>query len=561
MKLRIVRGQGRTWFLLAPLLFVVGFVPLLVFHRDVPFEGYLYKNFPAWDHSRDFFAWYKSKAVVAGGFLAFLGLLFAYQLRLKDRILEVLVGLLVFSVAASSYLSAYPQIVFQGFPQQYETFSVYIAYLSLFALASRLEWSPRTFFWLGNVLKVSSGIIACVGILEFWGFHPLDRGLLRSLIFPADLLNTPVLLKGEHEARSTLYHPNFLGSYLALVLPLSLHSLFRSKSRNQYVLHLIWFAALLGALIGSHSRAAILGSVLGTGLLVCFQFAELRKSKAKIIHVAIVCAFVIASFALKPNTPLWNRFQSTSQDLGQLGQSAGSDSAGVEEIRIQGQRFFFKAGRDTLAVDQNSARHLEVVDSTPSELLKLSPFQIGPTQGLKVTYSGSLIIDLVATDLGPRILVNGGTHLPDEPSRFRLPIQDHQLSARGYIWSRTLPLIAASPLIGRGPGTYAIDFPQHDYVGKVNAGLGIGNFVDQPHSLYLHWAHAFGIPSLILFLALVGYSLRQFWRTAWATGFACGVVAHLITGLFVAGSIQASPLFWIFLGVTYSLSRRIQGTF
>jgi len=40
---------------------------------------------------------------------------------------------------------------------------------------------------------------------------------------------------------------------------------------------------------------------------------------------------------------------------------------------------------------------------------------------------------------------------------------------RGYIWSRSLPLLRNTILVGYGPDTFAMNFPQHDIAGKVKA--------------------------------------------------------------------------------------------
>ena len=43
-------------------------------------------------------------------------------------------------------------------------------------------------------------------------------------------------------------------------------------------------------------------------------------------------------------------------------------------------------------------------------------------------------------------------------------------SSRGYIWSRTIPLLKETLFIGTGADTFVIAFPQDDYIGKINSG-------------------------------------------------------------------------------------------
>lgn len=48
---------------------------------------------------------------------------------------------------------------------------------------------------------------------------------------------------------------------------------------------------------------------------------------------------------------------------------------------------------------------------------------------------------------------------------------ERAFSGRGYIWGRTIPLIAKHLLWGSGPDTFAAEFPQTDYVMKANTSL------------------------------------------------------------------------------------------
>ena len=53
-------------------------------------------------------------------------------------------------------------------------------------------------------------------------------------------------------------------------------------------------------------------------------------------------------------------------------------------------------------------------------------------------------------------------------------------SARGYIWSRSLPLMMDSLLIGQGPDTFFAEFPQGDLLGKLYAYDSAQTIVDKP---------------------------------------------------------------------------------
>ena len=80
-------------------------------------------------------------------------------------------------------------------------------------------------------------------------------------------------------------------------------------------------------------------------------------------------------------------------------------------------------------------------------------------------------------------------------------------SSRGYIWSRSLPLLKNTLFLGFGPDTFPVYFPQHDYFAKMIFLGNPYNIVDKPHNVYLQTAINTGLISLIALLAMFGIYL------------------------------------------------------
>ncbi|HMA60603.1 MAG TPA: hypothetical protein VKN64_09940 [Halanaerobiales bacterium] len=57
--------------------------------------------------------------------------------------------------------------------------------------------------------------------------------------------------------------------------------------------------------------------------------------------------------------------------------------------------------------------------------------------------------------------------------------------SRGFIWSRSLPLLKETWLLGFGADTYPIYFPQDDNVGKLITFDKTRKIMDKPHNMYL----------------------------------------------------------------------------
>ena len=132
-------------------------------------------------------------------------------------------------------------------------------------------------------------------------------------------------------------------------------------------------------------------------------------------------------------------------------------------------------------------------------------------------------------------------------------------SGRGYLWSRTLPLLKKYMFLGSGPDTYTMAFPQNDYLGFYNHGYE-ALFITKPHSLYLQIAVQTGVLSLIAFLLFYGYyfitSLRLYLKGRFSSYYAqvgvaimIGTFAYMIAGLTNDSSITTAPVFWCLMGL------------
>jgi len=145
----------------------------------------------------------------------------------------------------------------------------------------------------------------------------------------------------------------------------------------------------------------------------------------------------------------------------------------------------------------------------------------------------------------------------------------HIASGRGYIWSRSLPLLLKNPLLGTGPDTFPLVFPQWDHVGKANYCKTPYTIIERPHNMYLMIGIQTGIPSLILFLVFYfSYflqSLRIYGRIK-LNGYICqlglgcllATISYMVSGLFNDSTLQTSPAFWIFIGLGLAANYRLK---
>jgi O-antigen ligase len=173
----------------------------------------------------------------------------------------------------------------------------------------------------------------------------------------------------------------------------------------------------------------------------------------------------------------------------------------------------------------------------------------------------------------PLTILNEPVDLDREVPSIGFDGLEHWGSGRGYIWSRSLPIALSRPVIGTGPDTYALVFPQDDVVGKLKFMANPYIVVDKPHNMYLQMAINTGILSLLAYLAIFTIYLKDAlpqaakgiapgeepWAHALRLGILVGMFGYMASALSTDSTVSVSPVFWVVLGLGFALSIRAKG--
>ncbi|MBK5263254.1 MAG: O-antigen ligase family protein [Peptostreptococcaceae bacterium] len=128
-------------------------------------------------------------------------------------------------------------------------------------------------------------------------------------------------------------------------------------------------------------------------------------------------------------------------------------------------------------------------------------------------------------------------------------------SGRGYIFSRSIPMLKDTLLLGHGADTYCIYFPHKDYVGKYNAGIDLNMIFDKPHNMYLGMALDTGGLSFLAMLAFWGIYIVQsgglYFRSKFKTfneyvgaAIMFGVCGFMAAGFVNDSTVSTFPMFY-----------------
>ena len=138
---------------------------------------------------------------------------------------------------------------------------------------------------------------------------------------------------------------------------------------------------------------------------------------------------------------------------------------------------------------------------------------------------------------------------------------------RGYIWSRTFPMLKSRIFLGSGPDTYCIYFPQNDYAAKYTIQGNTAIITDKPHNMYLLNAVNNGCIAALAYIAMIAFVLIDAAKHCCkmkgyaplaefiGSGAFLGVAAFAVVGLFNDTCPSTAPLFYTMMGLAAACAR------
>jgi O-antigen ligase/tetratricopeptide (TPR) repeat protein len=308
----------------------------------------------------------------------------------------VLLALMIISWVVSAALSPAPAIGVFGYYPRFQglyTLACYIIFAALFFLEAGSptvkESRPRAGRRSGidrilNTIVASSFLVALSAFLQSWGVSWLNYWDVSSFL---------------GRFFGTMGHPDYLASFLVIVIPIQIERILANKGR---ILSILALSFSLAALYFTLSRAAFLGLFIA---LLFFLIIATKKLGMKKLFIASLLTPVLLLTAL---------------------------------------------------------------------------FSINMLSSNDFVSKNTLLSRLV---------------LKDENLR--------SVQTRLVLWPATVRQIIDSPFYGYGPDSYAITFPKYAPA-ELNTLENLGDYPDRAHDFLLDYAVQFGIPGLLVFLALIG---------------------------------------------------------
>ena len=582
--------QQKLNYKLLPLQMIAAVLPLILrlYVGNSGYGGYAWNSFD--DAYTDLFLHGKMAFfLILAAVLLVLTVLRLVKTEKKERtkILLRFLPLFVYGmlVVASTVLSEYKVIAVYGAMDVKEPLFVLLGYVVVVLYAYLVIETEEDICGILTSVLIGGVCMALLGVLQAVGADPLLNRGIQILYAGKSFIETNgtfSLSFPEGMAYGTLYNPNYVGTYVAMYVPFLMAGIGIYKK--------IWIKAACG--------------VSALGLLVMLFASRSRTGLIAVVAVAVVAAVFVGRILIK-------RWYVAVPGV----------------LLVLGAFFLFDAGNDFLMVNRlkemfvlsPSTDPVQGVDTTGNGvrvLYKDTEFTVRmPMDGNEVVYAvfeggeGIPVIYNEEKSYGYVTLSNGDeiaiqTAVYENQYAFGLVINDRSFyftnrlvknnykyinemgrldeciipenvfpgyetvgSGRGYVFGRTIPLLKKYIFVGSGPDTFAVTFPQNDYVARYRSGFDDVIFT-RPHNFYLQMGIQTGVVSLIAFLVFYGmyfvdsckkYCFRKYESTEEKAGFALFLctIGFMAAGLANDSLIVVTPVFYLLLGVGMAVNKKV----
>ncbi len=567
-----------------PIAFVITIVPLIVFMKLVNLSPIEVKNWYGEPTYTDFFNYYKSQWLIIGTVMAVIFYLVHSLIKgfeLKKSFFYIPTAIYAALIILSTIFSKNPQIALKGFVARYEGMMALLCYLALMVITYNLVRHESQIKFLLGALLVSASVIGVIGVFQFVGLDLFRSTFGKQLILPEAFHQAADGLSFRFEKNavySTFSNTNYIGSYMALLIPLAFVSIFYLKKPYLKAGSALLTTILIINLFGSRSRAGLVG--LGVSVLLAIILFRKAIFKRKLLVAIVTGALIILFFGM--NYVLKGAL--TDRILSEFTQDSKNEVQffDLQDILMDEKSVSIVSATETLVIKMSEESRLYFYNAEDKALeydmtdnaddSRTIAFTDPQYKDYGLVLKGNVItinhkqaqFKLRGTEDSFKLIgINGDeTNEIEKPASFGFAGNERLGSARGYIWSRSLPMLKKAVLVGYGPDTYAIEFPQNDYIGKIRAYGTAQMVVDKPHDLYLQIALNTGALSLIIVLALWGFYVVQsiklytknidnsFLSLSGATIF-IAVCGYLAAGFFNDSVVGVAPIFWVLLGLGF----------
>lgn len=582
-----IKNSSENKIYLLPLVFITAFLPLIM-------------RFHEYDPKLSDYAWFMNSKSFFEAFLYFkqifllltcsiMVLLVCYKLYKDKQFLKfssILIPLFVYGGLAllSTIFSKHLSFGLTGIHEQFESVFVLLSYCFIVYYTFLFIRTEKDIQFIFKYLIIGILILSILGITQILGKDFIGTKIGEHLVLPNKYWgNLGLDFKfGLHRVYLTLYNPNYVGVYVSLILPVLLGLLFNEKSKKQIILYISAILGLIICFIGSQSKTSLISLFISIIFLVIFFRKYIfRKSKIvfTIIGAAVISIFLLIIISLPTITNLINQFTHIEKT-----------TPALTDIKTEDELIISYKGNDLNVNFTNSDNSMSIAlkdnngtilpyNTDESGLLAVVDPRFSEINFSLVSFNNIFCIQFTidgknwvfTNQLGDNTFyflnANGKFDKINSTDSNFFSGYEKFASGRGYIWSRTIPLLKDNIILGSGADSFMFTFPQQDYVNLYNYGFD-NQLVTRPHNLYLQMGIQTGLLSLVAFLSFYIiyfiFSIKLYWKGDFkdyyykaGVSIFIGTVSYMIAGITNDSTLTVAPVFWVLIGIGTSINCKL----
>lgn len=578
-----------------PIIFVMAVLPLIVHYYE--FEAHL--NMMSWyvsnDQTGDMFNYYKSEYLVTTAVIMIIIVIAGLIFSKKYHFHKAFIPLILYAVliVLSTIFSEYRYFSLNGMDNHFETVYVLLSYCLLVAFCYWFADSKKAVKFILYTWLIGIALIGLIGFLQVIGHDLYMTDFGKYLILPEEIRKALGKTKDfvfnfpEGIVYMTLYNPNYVGFYAALTIPI-LTALFVFVKN--------WFIKIAGFALNVVIFLCLMGSGARNGMIavfcsLLFMLVLFRKNlKTKWIYFTISYASMVAVFVIfniVKGGMVTERLEAGFEVEKDTSEKLEKIDTNDENVTITYD------GHDlviTMALSQEEGATIALVDengivveterqNTEGFSYKILddrfPFTINIGK-VSEYYGFAVEIEEKSWVFSNQTEYNGyyfyspyGKFTKIETAKTAIFTNYSKLaSGRGYLWARTIPLLKDYLILGSGPDTFTVVFPQKDYVAASKMGYDKLT-VTKPHDLYLQIGTQTGVLSLIAVLVFnviyLWECLCLYWKRRandflqyMGMAIMIAVIGYLISGIINDSTITVAPIYWCLMGIGLAINHLVK---
>lgn len=578
--------------LLLPIMFAVAILPLIVKLHPYSTKLAQFNWYPDNDTTVDVFLYYRQIFLILTA--GIMGIILLYKFRTeRGRITfpKIFIPLGIYALLAllSSLFSKYRSFSFTGTFEQFESVFALLSYCILAYYSYSIVKSELELKFIIYALLAGAFVLSLIGLTQVSGHDFYNTYFGKLLIANSEYAKNPDSLRmmvGKNTVYMSLFNPNYVGVYVSLLFPITLYMALFTKKLWLRLAFGILCAGLLVGLYGSGSTTGLVSVVL----TVIFSVLLLWRYLVKYFYIFIpaIIAIILGIFVINLHT---NNY--LGRQINKLTNIQKSTPL-LTDIQTNDDNLVIQYGGNTLkvvfSVDEYGICNFIFQDQNDSYVASTLDTLNGPVTITDERFPGFVFTPAMKPDntLGFDAIIDNKlwfftnqrgdntyyyTNVYGKYDKIILAPSavftgyERYASGRGYIWSRTIPLLRNYLFLGSGADTFTMVFPQNDYVQYRNNGYE-GQIMSKPHNIYLQIGVQTGVVSLLAFLCFCGYYIissakiyfrRRFDHTYIIIGAAIfvSVIGYLISGITNDSSITVAPIFWILIGIGIGINTKL----